>query len=288
MDCNLAAALRAECYRADPYPHYVVPFALTGSMYQHLAATFPSDDRIRRHASPGDNVRFSWSAAQSLTDDSLPAPWRVFITELTSQAFLQAVLGAFAPAIRARYPWLEQCMGPMPSWRAGLRGRDDFSTADVLVDAQICLNSPVLERASAVRGPHVDKPDKLFAGLFYMRPVQDADTQGGELMIQRCIDPHARFDGSQLDPAAVETVDRVPYAANMLVMFLNGPDALHAVTPRQPTPRSRYFVNLVGEVPHPLFDLKARQRPFRQLRRLVRRISDALAGRRSVSGQLRD
>lgn len=286
MRFDLALALTPEHYRSEPFPHYVVPNAVPAELYRTLSSQRPEDERIREGKPAGDNIRFSWSAAQTLEDASLALPWRQFIADQVSQSFLDHVLAAFAPAIRDRYPFLEERMGPIESWRVGLRKRDNFEHAHVLVDAQICLNSPVRSAASSVRGPHVDKANKLFAGLFYMRPDDDAETVGGELLIQRYRDPSARFDGSQLDPAAVETVDQVAYGGNTLVMFLNGLDALHAVTPRQPTSRSRYFVNLVGEVPYPLFDLKSRQRPFRSLRRLASRVGDLVRGRRTVSGQI--
>lgn len=285
---HLGNALAPSQYAEQPFPHYVVHDALPAALYASLAATLPADARIRQGGEPGDNRRFSWSAQQTLVDSQLDPLWRDFIAANVSQPFLDAVLSAFAPAIRARYPWLEDHMGPIAGWRAGLRRRDGFDRADVLVDAQICLNSPVITGASAVRGPHVDKPDKLFAGLFYMRPDHDRETVGGELQVQAYRDRSARFDGSQLQPADVYTVRQVPYTANTLVMFLNGLDALHAVTPRQPVARSRYFVNIVGEVAVPLFDLKSRQRRFRQVRRLASRIGDALRGRQRDSGQLRD
>lgn len=285
---HLGSVLSPSHYAGQPFPHFVVPDALPASVYSILAAALPDDVRIRQGGEPGDNRRFSWSARHTLVDGELDPAWRSFIAANVSQDFLDAVLAAFAPAIRQRYPWLEDRLGPISGWRAGVRRRDDFSTADVLLDAQVCLNSPVLAGASAVRGPHVDKPDKLFAGLYYMRPDDDTETVGGELQVQRYRHSSARFDGSQLDPGDVETVRQVPYAGNTLVMFLNGIDAIHAVTPRQPVARSRYFLNIVGEVPVPLFDLKSRQRRFRQLRRLATRIGDALHGRRRDSGQLRD
>lgn len=285
---HLGSVLSPSHYAGQPFPHFVVPDALPASVYSTLAAALPDDVRIRQGGEPGDNRRFSWSARHTLVDGELDPAWRSFIAANVSQDFLDAVLAAFAPAVRQRYPWLEDRLGPISGWRAGVRRRDDFSTADVLLDAQVCLNSPVLAGASAVRGPHVDKPDKLFAGLLYMRPDDDTETVGGELQLQRYRHSSARFDGSQLDPGDVETVRQVPYAGNTLVMFLNGIDAIHAVTPRQPVARSRYFLNIVGEVPVPLFDLKSRQRRFRQLRRLATRIGDALHGRRRDSGQLRD
>ena len=193
---------------------------------------------------------------------------------------------ALAPDIRATYPDLEQRIGrPLEQWRAGVRRRDTFASCEVLLDAQICINTPVRTAASSVRGPHVDKPNKLFAGLWYLRPPEDTDTVGGELLIYRWRAGRARFDGAELEPRDVEVVAQVPYAGNTFVLFLNSLDALHGVTPRQPTPRTRWFLNLVGEVGVPLFDLKARQRPLRGLRHAWMRVRDRLAGRHTDAGQ---
>ena len=98
----------------------------------------------------------------------------------------------------------------------------------------------------------------------------------------------ARFDGAELEPRDVELVATVPYAADTFVLFVNSLAAVHGVTPRQPTPATRMFFNLIGEVAFPLFDLKSRQQPLRGLRRAWSRLSDRLAGRQRDSGQRYD
>ena len=283
---HLAETLAPGAYAEAPFPHYALFDALPRASFEALVAAYPANTRVMQGASPGDNRRYSWSAVDALADPALEPAWRAFVEAHVSQAFLDAVLAALAPAIRATYPDLEARIGrPIEAWRAGVRRRDSFADAEVLLDAQICINTPVVRAASTVRGPHVDRPNKLFAGLYYLRPASDRDTRGGELELYRLRNDAARFDGAELSPRDVELARTVPYAGNTFVLFLNSLDALHGVTPRAPTPNTRYFFNLVGEVNVPLFDLRARQQRTRGIRRAWRRLRNAIAGRETVSGQ---
>ena len=45
----------------------------------------------------------------------------------------------------------------------------------------------------------------------------------------------------------IELVKRVPYRANQVVMWMNTPDAIHAVAPRGVTPFARRYVAVSGE-----------------------------------------
>ena len=283
---HLAESLSPAAYDESPFPHYAVTDALPREAFQALVAAWPDDTLVMQGAAPGDNRRYSWSAADALVDRALDPRWRAFVEAHVSQPFLDAVLAALAPAIRAQYPDLEARIGqPIGEWRAGLRRRDGFAQAEVLLDAQLCINTPVVSAASTVRGPHVDRPNKLFAGLYYLRPPSDTSTRGGELELYRWRRRGARFDGAELSPRDVELARTVPYRGNTFVLFVNSLDALHGVTPRAPTPNTRYFLNLVGEVNVPLFDLRARQLRTRGLRRAWRRLRNAIAGRETVSGQ---
>lgn len=114
-----------------------------------------------------------------------------------------------------------------------------------------------------VRGPHVDRPSELFAALFYFRQSDDSST-GGDLDICEAI--HPIYPGSQsvriselpaeVDASLVRTVQTVKYRANTMVLFLNSPRALHAVSPRSPTPLTRRHINFCADVPFDLFDLE--------------------------------
>lgn len=49
-----------------------------------------------------------------------------------------------------------------------------------LMYLQVAINTPVRAR-SAVRGPHLDGPGELWAGLLYLRHEADQASTGGEL-----------------------------------------------------------------------------------------------------------
>ncbi len=273
---TLADALNPQRHSEFPFPHFRVENALPSTQVAALVANFPESEQIRQGAKPGDNRRFSWPARDALAAPDLPENWRDFVAAHVSQQFLDSVLRALADDIGALYPDLEARVGkPFTEWRVGLRGRDTFATAEVLLDAQICINSPVIAKPSSVRGPHVDKPNKLFAGLYYLRPPEDEATSGGELEFYRHLKPDAYFDKAQLDPADVELTGTVPYRGNTLVLFLNSLNAVHGVTPRQPIARDRKFFNLIGEIAVPLFDLEARQRPRSPAHRTWQRLRRA-------------
>jgi len=55
-------------------------------------------------------------------------------------------------------------------------GELTFETVDILLDALISVN--VIDKPASIRRAHVDLPDKLFAGLFYMRDPQDINRRG--------------------------------------------------------------------------------------------------------------
>ncbi len=283
---TLADARPPAAHRTAPFPHFLAERALGESAYRGLVAEFPDAGTVTRGADRGDNRRFSLSAVDALDEPNVAERWRAFVAAHVSQAFLDGVLRALAPDIRRRFPDAEARAGrALEQWRAGVRRRQTFADCEVLLDAQVCINTPVLRAASSVRGPHVDKANKLFAGLYYLRPPDDTTTQGGELQLYGYRNARARFDGAELEPRDVALAATVPYAGDTFVLFTNSLEAVHGVTPRQITPNTRFFFNLVGEVAFPLFDLKSRQRPLPGLRRAWTRLTDRLAGRTTDSGQ---
>ncbi len=160
--------------------------------------------------------------------------------------------------------------------RVGIRERTADADCDFFLDAQISGNTAVRD-ASSVKTIHVDSEHKLFSGLFYLRSAED-DSSGGDLDVLRfrrdltATQWRKRFDGMFIDDALVDHVQRVPYSRNTLVMFLNGPNALHGVTVRQPTRHLRLFMNLVGEARAKLFDVPQHwQTRIAKLPRLIKK-----------------
>lgn len=257
---DLLARLDAAQIRSDPFPHVVLAPALPDATVTALLESVPPFDVLRAGAPPGSNRRFSFPARDALASDAVGPAWRSLLETCLSQAFFAQLMRMFAPHLRAMYPRIDTTVGPLEQLRTGVRFRDGFDAADVLLDALISINTPVTGRASAVRRAHVDSPHKLFAGLLYLRDPAD-DSHGGDLELCRFRGSRRVFRDAEVAEQDVEVVETVAYARNTLVIYPNSLHALHGVTVRQPTPHTRLFLNLVGELREPLFDLTAHQKP---------------------------
>jgi hypothetical protein len=253
---------------AEPFPHVIARDVLDEQVCDRLIAEFPASDVVAEGQPPGSNRRFSYSAGKALGDARLSPLWREFVGAHVAQAFLDGLLGLFGDHVVRLYP---QLRGTVRSARAGIRNADGFDRADVLLDAQVSINTPVIGRGTSVRTAHVDDPHKLFAGLFYLRHPGD-DSRGGDLELYRLKGRRFAFHGGPyMEKTYVERVATVRYEKNVLVLLVNSLHSLHGVSVRDATPWTRCFLNLVAEVDTPLFDLAAHQESV--LGRLRRRLA---------------
>jgi hypothetical protein len=242
--------------KLEPFPHVVVKNAIEDELCAELLREYPQQDAFGGEGS--SNKRLGLPANEVVDNETIAAVWREFIDLHASPVFQKQMLDLFADAIRREYPALEQQIGGFESWRSGMRHRESFSQADLLLDAQISINTPVVGAPSSVRRVHLDDPSKLFAGLFYLREEGD-DSTGGDLEICRYRSRPRGFRGPEVYDRFVQAVSTVPYARNTLVLFLNTSRSLHGVTVRSRTTHPRRFVNLIAEVERPLFDIDGYQ-----------------------------
>lgn len=259
LDCNLIAGLSPECVEMEPFPHLVIKNPLPGELARQLTEEYPPDEIMAR-ASPespmGSNKRLDIYAHDVSVSEEVSPLWKMFIAEQSSHRFLEHVVRLFQPAIENTYPDLIERFGPsLERIRSGVRFRDTYDDKEILLDAGISINTPVAAIPTSVRMLHVDLPTKLFTGLYYLRPEADTDTRGGELQLCRYKNPDRKaFWRYDVEPSYGEVVKTIPYQNNLVVVFLNSINALHAVTPREVTPFTRKFVNLVVEMEQGLFD----------------------------------
>ena len=246
---------------SDPFPHIIVKDALEPEVYLKLVSEFPSLTTLNQGIETQGNLdrsneRLHYLAKESLSNPQITSFWKEFIKLHTSSAFLSELLNLFEEQILQFYPNFEQKYGSFETLRSGIRNIDTFERADILLDTLLCVNTPVVTEPSSVKSVHVDGRVKLFAGLFYMRDPQDPST-GGDLELYRF--KNGQPDGFRkhaiADPKYVELVKKIKYEQNVLVLFLNSEYSLHGVTVRSLTDYPRYFVNFVGQVKKPLFDL---------------------------------
>lgn len=252
MDSLLAKATPADVI-AEPFPHLVIADAMPADLYRRFVAGMPDYRTVVCDAAPPSNRRYPYSANMILADGRMNPLWPEFCRVHTGPAFFRTVLDLFRDHIPAHNPGLARWLEAHPAPRFGLLYQDDYESADVLCDARLEINTPVTGTASAVRGGHLDLPNRLFSGLFYMRAPDD-DSVGGDLDLLRWkTGTPSGLTRFQIPAEELEVVKTVPYAANVFVLFVNTPHALHGVTPRQPTPAQRQYFFVTAEVEEDLF-----------------------------------
>ncbi|CAN5395857.1 hypothetical protein BH09PSE6_BH09PSE6_07010 [soil metagenome] len=251
-----------------PFPHRLATACLDASHYAALAERFPSAKQFGRDDSHDGNHVFRLASSDVLANRAIDSAWHAFVTDHTSQAFWNQIVGAFGEQLLAAHPAIERTVGrPIDRWRAVRR--QSGQRGDVTLECQLVINTPGIGKASAVKGPHVDHSSKLWTGLLYLRLPED-DTPGGDLQL------HAptrdfRFDAHQAPRRALRVERTVAYRANSFIGFVNGPRAIHSVTPRQPSPHVRRYVDFVAEVDGVAFRLPQMASLQRALFRLLHR-----------------
>lgn len=278
MQTLLESVTKAQVV-AEPFPHLLVSNPLPEELCLKLTSEYPPLDVFTRDAPLASNQRFSLSATQALECDRISPLWREFVQLHTSASFFAQVIKLFEDNIRFVYPDFETQIGRLDELSTSVRYADESPGAEVRLDAQLCVNTGVVGAPSAVRRAHVDSPNKLFTGLYYLRHPDDTSA-GGDLELYRFKGKPRGFKIAEIDDRYVETVKTIKYQPNTLLIFINNIRALHGVTARSVTPFPRYLFNLVGEVRKPLFDLERYQknrsrnylvRAVRRMRRMVRR-----------------
>jgi hypothetical protein len=249
---------RAADVVADPFPFIVIHDALPDEICDALIAQYPPLDVLAVDAAE-NNSRWSVPAWHARQNARIAQIWQDLVAYHASPAFFDDFVRVFGDHVVRLYPHVFPDVATLRAQRLGIRERDSEETCDLLLDAQISGNTPVRD-ASSVKTIHIDSEHKLFTGLLYLRRPED-DSLGGDLDIVRFrsdltpAERRQRYDGMFVDDALTEFVTTVPYRRNTLLMFVNGLEALHGVTVRQPTQHLRLFLNLVGETRQKLFDV---------------------------------
>ncbi len=252
MNLSILQKTTPEAIEPDPFPHLHIENALPQELYDDLASSYPAMEKIVGARPLENNKAYLSNAVDILPDQEIPQVWRDFFSYHTSDAWFREALAFWQEPLARIYPDIEQRFGKsLQDLATGLRQKAGRKTrgnqdAEIMLDVQFGINSPVTE-VSTVRGPHVDKPEKLFAALLYFRRPDDPST-GGDLGLYRCTKRTDAFDGQyNIGDAHVERVKSVPYKPNSLVMWINSKQSLHGVSPRSVTDVPRRYVNFIAE-----------------------------------------
>ena len=251
----------------DPFPHMIIPNALDPELFAALEAQFPAEDVVVNSTGPVKDTWYQYPACEVIRDQRITQLWRDFFAYHVSPQFYLELVKLFGGLIRQTHPQLEARMGKqLEHFQVGMRPggwRNPLAPgADISMECQFYLN--YTRKPRTVRGPHIDAPTELFAALLYFRQPHDNST-GGSLEICRGTDRSlypspdtVSIDGlpAEISPARVQKTTTVTYAANTLVLFINSPRSVHAVSPRSPTDVTRRHINFCGDLTLDLFQMR--------------------------------
>ena len=264
----VAGAPRKTGHREAPFPHDVARPCLDPADYEALERSFPEPSLFHPEAGTLDHRVFRIPSQRLLEEPAFASCWKRFVQDHTSQSFWSRLVEQYGDAMRAAHPGLEARAGkPLAQWKAVRRGSAE--RGDVVLECQLVINTPVRSAASSVKAPHIDLSNKLWTGLLYMREGGD-DTAGGDLELYEAPEG-LRFDRHQAPRARVVRQGLHAYAANSFIGFVNGPRAIHAVSPRLPGHWFRRYVDFVAELEAPVFEVPQMGRLQRRWFRLRHR-----------------
>ena len=217
--------------KLDPFPYVTIENALDDDLFRRLAETFPSVDVI----TGGDelhNAKAGLNALDLLENPAVAPVWREFAAHHSSHAFYEEVIALFGDIIDDHYPAISAENGPLaqiPVKRRIIAERKQgHRKDDVVLDCQIMADDT--SDARVCRGPHVDAPHEIYAGLIYFRHPDDS-SEGGELCVVKAKDSgsvypaedaiRVRHKPAELEDDDVEIVAKIPYKANTAIFFMS-------------------------------------------------------------------
>lgn len=227
---NLLNNLQKEDIQSYPFPHITKEDVLPSDLAGTLLKEYPPLELITKGGKK-ENERYHFFAKEALP---LVTPlWESFILSHLTQSYWDKFAELFN----------------LPKLKVGIRGIDTFKNADVLLEVDVSVNTPT-SRATSVRTAHTDDPHQILTGLYYLR---DDDSEGGDLELYKWNRKPLFHEKQFVERSMVDFVKPFPYKHNSLILFPNTINALHGVSPRQPTKNYRYLVALAADVKEPLF-----------------------------------
>jgi len=247
--------------QSEPFPYLVVEDALPQNIADELLATYPSLNLLGggvqglvKNGIVPNNEKLRYYSFEVLKDHNIPDIWKDFVKTHLSYDFYKIFFHLFEDEIARFYPNLLPNLKSFTPKDIGMRKFDSFDDKKMLLDAEICVDTPV-KFTSSVKPAHIDGMRKLAVMLYYLKKPDD-DSVGGDFEISSLEKgPLVLNQDRIVQSGQLKKENIIPYRHNTALIFLNTKDSLHGVSPRQPTNHLRYSFDVAFELPNALFDL---------------------------------
>jgi len=168
--------------KVENFPHIIIENALDPYFYRKLSDTFPDVSLFTKGKEIKDNFRYDiWCKD---LDNEINEVWRDFITYHSSNHFFYSVISAFNEQIQnSKNSKLIELLEKKVKTSNNKEDLNNNKT-DIWHNMSLSINSRVKKNQPSVRTPHLDNPNKIYGGLFYMRHPKDR-CEGGNLELYK-------------------------------------------------------------------------------------------------------
>jgi len=233
---NVLDTISPDQVRRDPFPHVVVENALDPEFCNTLIRQFPPLDLITQGERWSGTRKYNFHLVQAHRSRRVSRLWKETMADYVSSSVWRNYVRIFGDCLMQEYPTFELRFGPMREMRVGIRNIDDFSTCDVLLDSKIVVHTPSTAAAEIERLPHLKLFRTVVDGYIFLRPDED-EAEGADFDLCAIKPGHSPKLGARhtILPDQLDVARRVSYRKNTLVMFINTPRSVTAVTARPAT-----------------------------------------------------
>ena len=219
----------------DPWPHIVIKNALPEEIHDELINTLP-DERLNNQEPRDHHNKLTWQARDIIAGKQpISHIWQEFMAHHLSREFFDKVLNVFEP-------WSKKLK--IPSDKIELQDRYDpnsGSRSNCYTDFSFVKHPPIND--ISIRTPHTDNEKEIYAGLLYLKYPGDKST-GGDFCIHKA--ESLAMNSHRVYESPGPIVKSCPYESNNFVMFWNGKDTQHSVSPRHNAKHPRWSINMIG------------------------------------------